>query len=138
ARRFLAEACARAGRDTPALSAATLQKLSAWSWPGNVRELRNVIEYVVATFRGEAVVEPWHLTDKIAGVEEVEEPAAGAAAPVTSPSGRRFRLVADELQELERTRMVEALHTSGGVQRRAAELIGMPLRTFVMKIKQYG
>ena len=27
---------------------------------------------------------------------------------------------------------------AGGVQRRAAELIGMPLRTFVMKLKQYG
>jgi DNA-binding NtrC family response regulator len=34
--------------------------------------------------------------------------------------------------------MVQALDAADGVQRRAAELIGMPLRTFVMKIKQYG
>jgi DNA-binding protein Fis len=34
--------------------------------------------------------------------------------------------------------MREALDESGGNQRRAAELIGMPLRTFVTKLKQYG
>jgi hypothetical protein len=34
--------------------------------------------------------------------------------------------------------MIEALDAAGGVQRRAAELIGMPLRTFVLKYKQYG
>jgi DNA-binding NtrC family response regulator len=34
--------------------------------------------------------------------------------------------------------MRRALDASGGVQARAAELIGMPLRTFVTKLKQYG
>jgi DNA-binding protein Fis len=34
--------------------------------------------------------------------------------------------------------MQEALDAAAGVQTRAAELIGMPLRTFVMKLKQYG
>ena len=34
--------------------------------------------------------------------------------------------------------MQEALDAAAGVQRRAAELIQMPLRTFVMKLKQYG
>ena len=35
-------------------------------------------------------------------------------------------------------RMQEALSVTGGVQKRAAELISMPLRTFTMKYKQYG
>ena len=34
--------------------------------------------------------------------------------------------------------MEEALEATGGVQTRAAELIGMPVRTFVFKVKQYG
>ena len=34
--------------------------------------------------------------------------------------------------------MREALVAAGGVQKKAAELIGMPLRTFTMKYKQYG
>jgi two-component system, NtrC family, response regulator AtoC len=138
ARRFLAEACARAGREAPVISTAAMQKLAAWSWPGNVRELRNVIEYVAATVQ-EDNIEPWHLPDKVAGVDAdaaVEDAAAAPAA--ATPSGKSFRPVTEELRELERARMLQALDAAGGVQRRAAELIGMPLRTFVMKVKQYG
>jgi DNA-binding NtrC family response regulator len=55
------------------------------------------------------------------------------------PSGAvRFQRLRDELRELERRRMREALAAAGGVQKRAAELIGMPLRTFTLKYKQYG
>ena len=49
-----------------------------------------------------------------------------------------FRRIADEVQEPEARRMREALEQSRGNQRQAAELIGMPLRTFVTKLKQYG
>jgi DNA-binding NtrC family response regulator len=56
----------------------------------------------------------------------------------TGLSGGGFRRIADELQELEARRMREALDSTAGNQRRAAELIGMPLRTFVTKLKQYG
>jgi transcriptional regulator with GAF, ATPase, and Fis domain len=34
--------------------------------------------------------------------------------------------------------MIEALRASGGVQMHAAKLIGMPIRTFVTKLKRYG
>ncbi len=34
--------------------------------------------------------------------------------------------------------MIAALRASQGVQNRAAELIEMPLRTFVTKLKRYG
>jgi two-component system, NtrC family, response regulator AtoC len=48
-----------------------------------------------------------------------------------------FRPIADELRELERRRMAEALSASGGVKTRAAQLIDMPIRTFTLKLKQY-
>ena len=50
----------------------------------------------------------------------------------------QFRPIEDEVRELERNRMIEALSASGGVQNKAAELIGMPLRTFVTKLKRYA
>jgi len=50
----------------------------------------------------------------------------------------RFRPINDELRDLELRRMREALSATGGVQKKAAELISMPLRTFTMKYKQYG
>jgi DNA-binding NtrC family response regulator len=46
--------------------------------------------------------------------------------------------LAEELRALERGRIVEALAQTGGVQKRAAALIGMPLRTFASKVKHYG
>jgi transcriptional regulator with GAF, ATPase, and Fis domain len=55
----------------------------------------------------------------------VPEPGVGNALPVFPG-------------ELERRRVVEALAAAGGVQKRAAELIMMPLRTFRLKSKQYG
>ncbi|WP_437874493.1 sigma 54-interacting transcriptional regulator [Sorangium sp. So ce513] len=62
-------------------------------------------------------------------------PGAHGAAP---GAPRRFTPIAEEVRQLERRRMEEALEATGGVQTRAAELIGMPVRTFVLKVKQYG
>ena len=56
-------------------------------------------------------------------------------APTPSPSG--FRNLEDEVRELERTRMIAALMACEGNQTRAAELIGMPRRTFVSKLRAY-
>jgi len=135
ARVFLAAAGARAGRPPLELSEAALQALGAYPFPGNVRELKNAMEYAAATEEG-GVVEPWSLPDRIAGRASTP-PAAGSAAP-PAPATRRFRPIAEELRELERARMGEALEASGGVQTRAAELLGMPIRTFGFKLKQYG
>jgi two-component system response regulator AtoC len=82
------------------------------------------------------------------------EAAPGEAAPGAaiggegaSPSGegwmpehtvRRFRPLVDEVRELERMRMIEALEATRGVQKHAAALIGMPTRTFAFKSRQYG
>ena len=59
-----------------------------------------------------------------------------ADAPEPTPDERPP--LAEELKALERARMIEALERAGGVQKHAAALIGMPLRTFSAKLKQYG
>jgi DNA-binding NtrC family response regulator len=137
ARSFLEEACARFKRPALSLSVATMQRLAAWSWPGNVRELKNTMEYVAATVTG-AIAEPSHLPDRIAGPSAPPPAATAETTPTPPPATREFRPIADEIRELERTRIAESLAASGGVQTRAAELIGMPLRTFVKRIKEYG
>ncbi len=48
-----------------------------------------------------------------------------------------FRPIKQEVRELERRRMVEALRAAHGNQTLAAALIEMPLRTFVAKLKQF-
>jgi transcriptional regulator with GAF, ATPase, and Fis domain len=60
------------------------------------------------------------------------------SSPGPSPSeNRTFRPIADEVRDLERQRMIDALAATSGVQNRAAELIEMPLRTFVTQLKRY-
>src|SRR5262249_49867441 len=118
------------------LSEAALHRLAAYDWPGNVRELKNAIGYAVATLDGDAV-QPWDLPDAVAGGSGAQPPPNPPAPP--DPLRRRGPLpIAEEIRQLERARIQEALEASGGVQRSAAELIGMPLRTFVLKLKQYG
>ena len=51
---------------------------------------------------------------------------------------RTFRPIADEVRELEVSRMRAALEAVAGNQTRAAALIQMPLRTFQAKAKQYN
>jgi DNA-binding NtrC family response regulator/pSer/pThr/pTyr-binding forkhead associated (FHA) protein len=135
ARSFLAAACTRAGRPPMRLSGRTMRVIGRYGWPGNVRELKNAVEYVAATALGD-VAEPHHLPERL-------RPAGPAASPEPPPEAapdapRTFRPVAEELRDLEATRMLEALEAAGGVRKRAAELLGMPLRTFAFKFRQYG
>ena len=129
---FLREACRRQGRSAMQLSPATQRKLLAMSWPGNVRELKHLMEYVSAAIDAR-VVEPHHL--------DQQQPAHQAPRDLELeelPSTPQFRPLADEIRELEQTRIASALAAANGNQRAAALLLGMPLRTFVFKLKQYG
>ncbi|MFO0755026.1 MAG: sigma 54-interacting transcriptional regulator [Byssovorax sp.] len=147
ARRFLASARRPEGAPPRVLSDAAMARLCAYPFPGNVRELKNAMEYAAATAESE-VVEPRNLPPRILARTGDEAPVD--APPVTpkpvppevseAPGGapRAFRPIGEELRDLERARMIEALDATGGVQTRAAELISMPIRTFVLKLKQYG
>jgi two-component system response regulator AtoC len=163
AQQFLAAARLTEGGPV-AISAAALAQLTAHAWPGNVRELEHAMAYAAALVDGDRV-EPWHLpevaieaaTDAATDAAPDAPPAAtgdagdglahadaaaahGAPSTLASPvrPAGSFRPIAEELQALERRRMTEALRATGGVQRRAAELIGMPVRTFTFKLTQYG
>jgi two-component system response regulator AtoC len=136
ARRFLGDACKRAGRSDMTILPGTMHVLLGYAWPGNVRELRNVMEYVAAAAPDELV----ESGDLPPGLDR--EPAATVAEPPAAPAVARattnFRPIGEEMRELERRRMAEALVAADGVKTRAAQLIDMPIRTFTLKLKQYG
>jgi DNA-binding NtrC family response regulator len=155
AQHFLNRARMRDDSAPVALGPAALAELAQHGWAGNVRELEHAMAYAAALVDGERV-EPWHLPETVSVRGPAVASEVGAAdgcdgadatiapiAPIAPPStGARpaasFRPIAEELQALERRRMTEALRATGGVQRRAAELIGMPVRTFTFKLTQYG
>ncbi len=129
---FLDDACRRNGRAMMAISDAAMTALLAYSWPGNVRELKNFMQYVAAAHQGDALT-PEHVAERLS---RSSRPTGRVAPVVGAPS--QFRPLADELRELEITRIREALEATGGNQTRAAGLLAMPVRTFFEKAKQYG
>jgi two-component system response regulator AtoC len=149
---LLRDTCAQLGRAPLQLSIGAALALFRHDWPGNVRELRHVVEYAAAAAPdGATELEIWHLPQVLAVAarqarDAAPAPAVAAAEPPparTEPAAPeagpvRFRPIADEVRELERARMIAALRASDGRQHRAAELIEMPLRTFVTKLKRYA
>ena len=122
ARVFAAQTAWAMGEKPPELAPEVIARLQARVWPGNVRELRNVIERAVVLATG-GRVELAHL--------HLEDPPS-AAMPIATPT------LPGELAELEKQRIVEALARAGGNQTRAAELLGMPRRTLVTRLGEYG
>jgi transcriptional regulator with PAS, ATPase and Fis domain len=104
-------------------------------WPGNVRELEKVLAAAL-------VLAP---DGNLALAQLPEAVRAGADAPAPIPAAAllaaespRMAALADEVEALEKSRMVDALAAENGNQTRAAERISMPLRTFQKKLKRYG
>jgi DNA-binding NtrC family response regulator len=131
-RDFVAAAARRQGREPPEPVPQVIHQLLSYAWPGNVRELKHVAEFLAATVEDDRI-EPSDLPPELA----VAAPVAVRPRPPADPAAPMRRL-ADELEEIERQRMTEALAKTAGVKTRAAALLGMPIRTFNMKVKQYG
>jgi two-component system, NtrC family, response regulator AtoC len=117
--RFLNEACAANGRAPLALGKDAIAKLQGYGWPGNIRELRNVIERIAVLARGPTVT-------------AVDVPVSAR------PAQPAPRTLAEEVRELERARILDALDRCAGNQSRAAEMLGMPRRTFVTRLAELG
>ncbi|HEY0993702.1 MAG TPA: sigma 54-interacting transcriptional regulator [Kofleriaceae bacterium] len=129
ARTFVQLQAERLGRGPLDISEAALAVLARHGYPGHVRELKNAMDFAVATAEGSAI-QPHDLPERMTASD-----ATSAATAAKRPS---FRPLAEALRELERHRMIEALDACDGIQTRAATLLGMPLRTFTHRMRQYG
>ena len=139
-RELVRQAAVRLKRPPPEPDPQVIQQLLMYGWPGNVRELKNVADFVMATVEDDRIELgdlPVSLDRASLPPPPVTQPLPIALAPGALIHGPMRRL-ADEQEDLERQRMTEALGRTGGVKTRAAALIGMPIRTFNMKIRQYG
>jgi len=114
AQHFLAKCAHENEKQLGEISPPAMQLLLDYHWPGNVRELENVIERAVVLSVG-----------KVLGVDllppVVRQPDTVMPPPSSvSSSGVPFK---DAVSEYERQLVIKALQASGGVQKRAAELL---------------
>ena len=133
AEHFLAKYAEPMGKTVTGISRAALQALGQYDWPGNIRELENVIERAVALEATPAI-----LADSLpAGIRgELPRPAA-PVAPSDSLPETGFDLEA-HVKQIERDYIAQALQRAGGVQVKAAELLGMSFRSFRYYVKKYN
>ena len=155
-RDFAAESSARLGLPTPSFSAPALSWLERYPWPGNIRELRSVVERAVLLAQG-ATLEVEHLQVDAEFSGGALRPA-GSAAPEPAPAHdlwqapepSRAELPAsvapppapeklrDELDRLERDRIVDAIARCRGNQTKAADLLGISRRALLHRLDAYG
>jgi DNA-binding NtrC family response regulator len=110
----------------PELSVAAAETLLLHAWPHNVRGLQQAIAAAAASGAGAPALRREHL------------PAALVATPSPAPPPPPAASHRDALADAERSRIVDALERCQGNQTRAAELLGMPRRTLVKRLGQYG
>lgn len=130
-----------AGSARPHISPTVVAKLLAYRWPGNVRELRNVAERALALYDGESIEcsdLPVHvMTDareeRLTSAKHVD--SADCVTPRVDTNNLDLRAV---LKQQEVSIIREALRRSDGNQRRAAGLLGVPLRTLERKLRVLG
>jgi two-component system, NtrC family, response regulator PilR len=134
AEHFLAKYTDLMGKRIAGISKDAMELLVRYAWPGNIRELENVMERAVALEATPSVLAD-SLTPAIRG-RAAQQPAAAAATVETVP-GPGFDLEA-HVQEIERGYIAEALRRAGGVQVKAAELLGMSFRSFRYYAKKYN
>ena len=117
------------GGNAPRLTAEFLARLQQHSWPGNVRELANLMRRAVALSTGEIgveVLEPSELSAATLGPGSQSVIAGEGVHPGVS------------MESMEKRLLEVTLAATGGNRSRAAEMLGVSLRTVRNKIRLYG
>lgn len=117
---FLTEFCEQRGLPTLHMKPELLQYLEAFDWPGNVRQLRNCIESMVVMAQRDVLTVddlPQHLDPLTSSEPDLQLPRDAT------------------LDELEREAIRQALDRFQGNRTRAAESLGISVRTLQRRIK---
>jgi len=121
------------------ISSASLMFLMAYTYPGNIRELENIIEHAVAVTNKNVLTEE----DLPLQVRGISLPDEVKLLEKTSPGGadsffsKKISLD-DELATHEKCLLLGALKKTKGVQKKAAELLGINYRSFRHRLEKYG
>jgi transcriptional regulator with GAF, ATPase, and Fis domain/predicted Ser/Thr protein kinase len=137
---FLGLFAARYKRERKTVSREALRRLSGYAWPGNVRQLEHVLLNAWVLSDSD-VLEPedFDMPDGPPPARRVEpssaEPPPRRSAGTTSHSRRQ---TLSKHKRDEKARIIEALEACNWNRVKAAELSGIPRRTFYRRLRQYG
>ncbi len=122
---MLREINAKHNRQVRGVNADVMELFTSYAWPGNARELRNVLE------RAAIVCD----RDRIG---RAHLPGDFGRAPATAPGLSALRFpVGTTVDAVERELIMQTLATTNNNKTRAAELLGISLKTLHNKLKEY-
>ncbi|MBX3039492.1 MAG: sigma-54-dependent Fis family transcriptional regulator [Bdellovibrionaceae bacterium] len=107
------------GKQGLVMSAEAMSFLRSWDWPGNIREMENVIERAVTLTSGN-VIEGSSI--RFESTETVEGPEFGPGM---------------SLSEVERRLILQTLELTSQNRTRAAQMLGISIRTLRNKLNEY-
>jgi DNA-binding NtrC family response regulator len=124
--RLLAEISTKHGKSVSGVGADVMEMFKSYPWPGNVRELRNVLERsAIASDRGNITRQ--HLPSDF---------GRAPASMVSGLGGLRFP-IGTTVDAVERELIVQTLAATNQNKTRAADLLGISLKTLHNKLKEY-
>ncbi len=133
ARHYLSRACRDYSLPQRALEPSAEAALMAYPWPGNVRELANVMERVAL------LSDAMTVTAESLGLKIPAPPAEVSPSSNAEPgSGPASATVDDQLADLERRRIHEALVAVGWNISRAAARLGLARNTLRYRMERHG
>ncbi len=120
AQHFLHEFTQKYQRPLAGFDKGVMEALEEYSWPGNVRELRNIVERAVLLAHGPKIT-----------LQDIFPPELRGTRGVSTDLGIR------PLKEVEREMILKALKVARGNRTRAAEILGISVRTLRNKLQAY-
>lgn len=118
---------ARVGKSPGIISEDTMNRLINYQWQGNIRELENVLERGIIISKGRELIINEVLNQNIAGKYDKQSAEAFGAGKFDG-----------SLREIEKQAIQNALEKTSGNRKKAAELLGISLRTLQYKIKEFN
>jgi len=111
---------------------AALERLSSFPWPGNVRELRNVVHsaYILAG----SVIDVNSLPRELGAASDA--PAMSSTTPVDEGDVLTVKL-GTPIADVERRLIIATLKQHNGSKTKAAEALGISLKTLYNRLAEY-
>ena len=126
---FLKKCSRDVGKAVTRVSAEAIRLLENYDWPGNVRELENAIERAIALETSD-VITPDSLPEKISHL-----PPRGEYNLLELPANGID--LEGQIERIRKDVLLEALRRCNGVQKDAANFVGMSFRSFRYYAKKY-
>jgi Nif-specific regulatory protein len=120
---FLEKYAQEYGKDIKRISTPAIDALMQYHWPGNVRELENCMERAVLLC-DDQVIHSFHLPPSLQTAEET--------------GTKQSQSLKDAIERFERELLIDALKSSRGNMRQAAQALKTTERIFGYKVKKYA